>query len=189
MRRPERSEKVEKFFRILDRKRKEMILQDKSRKWRERLRIEASPSEQRDTVFHALPEGMPIDYYKPAFFNQLQPRTRNRVAVAQVALLEDVDESFTWNAAERIADKAFTKKYGPAVFPLYNMVTDDEIANHGDDADDEWADDEDESMALSDRTERIGGSESETMDSEALSAARSSLSTHFSDSGISSASR
>ena len=88
---------------------------------------------------------MPIDYYDPAFFNQLQPRTRNRVAVHKISLLPLVTESLTWNDKERLSDRAFTKKYGAPVFSQYEMVDD---ADMKDDADDEWAaeDDMDEDL-------------------------------------------
>jgi hypothetical protein len=81
----------------------------------------------------------------PAFFNQLQPRTRNRIAVRKISLLPLVAESLTWNAEERLSDRAFTKKYGAPVFSQYEMVGDADIE---DDAGDEWAaeDDMDEDL-------------------------------------------
>jgi hypothetical protein len=72
--------------------------------------------DQQASPFSALPEGMPIDYYDPIFFNQLQPRTRNRIAVRKISLLPSVTESLTWNADERLSDRAFTKKYGIPIF-------------------------------------------------------------------------
>ena len=88
---------------------------------------------------------MPIDYFDPAFFNQLQPRTRNRIAIRKISLLPLVTESLTWNSDERLSDRAFTKKYSTPVFSQYEMVGDADIE---DDADDEWAaeDDLDEDM-------------------------------------------
>ncbi len=81
--RTERSPEAEKFYRILDRKREEVAWQDKSQRWRERVCV--VPVDQQDSAFSALPEGMPIDYYDPAFFNQLQPRTRNRIAMRKIS--------------------------------------------------------------------------------------------------------
>ncbi len=81
--RTERSPEAEKFYRILDWKREEVARQDKSRRWRERVCV--VPVDQQDSAFSALPEGMPIDYYDPAFFNQLQPRTRNRIAMRKIS--------------------------------------------------------------------------------------------------------
>lgn len=108
---------------------------------------------QQDSVFSALSEGMPIDYYDPAFFNQLQPRTRNRIAVRKISLLPLVTESLTWNSDERLGDRAFTKKYGAPVFSQYKMVDDADIE---DDADDEWvAEDMDEDIVDDDRVNEV----------------------------------
>lgn len=93
---------------------------------------------------------MPIDYYDPAFFNQLQPRTRNRIAIRKISLLPLVTESLTWSAEERLGDKAFTKKYGTPVFSQYQMVGDADIG----DGDDEWAEDDmDEDMVDRDQVD------------------------------------
>ena len=94
---------------------------------------------------------MPIDYYKPEFFNELQPATRNRIATTQVSFLEKVEQSFTWCAEERITDKDFNCIYAPARHALYHMVCDKDCM---DDADDEWAEDppedDDANMEMSD---------------------------------------
>lgn len=137
-RRPERSVKTNRWVRILDRVRRESIDQHPTRKWRERHRIVPSdPSQQQDSPFVSTPDNMPIDYFDPDFFNKLQPKTRNRIATTQMAFLEDIEESFTWCAGERISDKAFYKKYGKERLSLYHMVGDEDF----NDADDEWNDD------------------------------------------------
>jgi hypothetical protein len=103
---------------------------------------------QQASPFSALPEGMLVDYYNPAFFNQLQPRTRNRIAVRKISLLPTVTESLTWNADERLSDRAFTKKYGTPIFSRYEMVDDVDIE---DDGDDQWAEDDmDDNMVVRD---------------------------------------
>ena len=126
-RRPERSDKTTTFLRILDCKRRQAAQLENPRRWRERVRIEAGLEEPADTKFHSLPEGMPIDYFRPEFFNQLKPKTRNRIAVRKVAFLPDVDRSLTWNADERMSDNAFVQKYGEDVFSQYEIVTDSDI--------------------------------------------------------------
>ncbi|KAF8893186.1 hypothetical protein CPB84DRAFT_1848664 [Gymnopilus junonius] len=130
------SQKAEKFFRILDRKREESARQSKSRSWKERVRV--VPTNQEDSKFHVLPEKMPIDYFDPSYFNQLQPRMRNRIAVEKVSLLPDVSQSLTWNADERMTDKMFTRNFGGPVFEQYQMVSEADMV----DGDDEWDDDE-----------------------------------------------
>jgi len=166
-RRTERSSEVEKFYWILDRKREEAVRQDKSRRWCERVR--KVPVDQQDSVFSALPEGMPIDYYDPEFFNQLQPRTRNRIAIRKISLLPLVTESLTWNSEERLSDRAFTKKYGAPVLSQYEMVDDADVE---DDVDDEWAaEDIDEDMPVDD---------DDRVNVDDMNASRSTISTHLS---------
>jgi len=164
---------VEQFFRIVDRKREQAARQDKSRRWRERVRVVPGAGEQQDSAFHVLPEGMPIDYFDPTFFNQLQPRTRNRVAISKISLLPIVGNSLTWNADERMSDRAFTDKYGAEVFVKYEMVDDADI---GDDGDDEWTaeDEKDEDM-----TER-----DDFDDDFDISASRSTLSNQLSTNSV-----
>lgn len=124
---------------------------------------------------------MPIDYFDPGFFNQLQPRTRNRVAIHKVAFLPNVNQSLTWNAAERISDSVFTRKYGDAVFDQYQMVSDADMADYdGADADDEWMADEDDTL-MSDTPTTRGGAR--TADPEAITLSRNALSAHLSASG------
>ena len=128
------------------------------------------PSDQQDSAFSALPEGMPIDYYDPAFFNQLQPRTRNRIAECKISLLPLVAESLTWNANECLSDRAFMKKYGAPVFSQYEMVGDADIE---DDAGDEWAaeDDMDEDLVDPDYVNVVD-----------MNASRSTISAHLTNS-------
>lgn len=161
------------FLRVLDYKREESARNNKSQRWKERVRV--VPTEQQDSLFRVLPEGMPVDYFDPIFFNQLQPKTRNRIAMAKVSLLPSMSQALTWNVEERMTDKAFTKKYGAEVFSQYEMVSDIDMEA---DADDEWAEDEDE--------------EDEDMpltivaDDADIASSRQTISLHLSDSGGSS---
>ncbi len=134
-RRPERSVKANQWVRKLDKVRRESIEQHPTRKWRERLRI--VPTKQEDSPFVATPDDMPIDYFDPAFFNGLQPKTRNRIATTRVAFLDDMKNTFTWCAEERMSDKEFFKRFAKDRLSLYDMVHDDEFI----DADDEWSND------------------------------------------------
>ena len=68
---PEHSPEFEVWIRLLDKKREEEARLDPKRKWHEHVRV--VPEVQKATEFPALPLGMPIDYFNPGFFNQLQP--------------------------------------------------------------------------------------------------------------------
>lgn len=146
-RRPERSTEAEKFFRILDQKRELTTRQTPSQKWREHVQV-VPATDQQDSTFQVLPEQMPIDYFDPSFFNQLQPKIRNRIAIVKVSLLPDITQSFTSNDEEYMGDRAFTKKYGATVFARYHMVSDSDIEDVG--GNDEWVttEDEDDDMSL-----------------------------------------
>ncbi|KAF6754953.1 hypothetical protein DFP72DRAFT_1123544, partial [Ephemerocybe angulata] len=85
-RRPERSAAANSFIRDLEFKREKNARLDRSKRWKERVRIVPS-HDQEDTLFPALPEGMPIDYFDPDFYNSLEPNLRSRIAIPEVALL------------------------------------------------------------------------------------------------------
>lgn len=128
---------------------------------------------------------MPIDYYGPEFFNQLQPKTRNRIAVRKVAFLPNVNRSLTWGPDERISDDAFSQKYGEDVFNQYEMVTDADMADYdGSDADDEWMADDDDTMADA-ATPRSSRSRSQAVNLDAINVSRNTLSAHLSGSSSS----
>jgi len=104
---------------------------------------------------------MPIDYFDHDYFNSLQPRLRHRITNAKIALLPDVDLSFSGTADEKLTDKAFNGKYGAEVLAKYNLVDEAELVGDdsgewlvGDDADmledDEYDDNLDEDGAAED---------------------------------------
>lgn len=84
---------------------------------------------------------MPIDYFSPGYYNDLQPRLRSRVANIKVALLPDVNLSFRGTADERLNDTDFNAKHGERVLEKYNQVEEDFA-----DEEDWVVDDDDEDM-------------------------------------------
>lgn len=139
-RRTERSPGFEQSVRILGRKRKEDALRDPTKRWRERPR--EVPQTQQNSVFTALPEGMPIDYFDPEFYNSLQPRLRARITNTKVALLPDIHLSFTRSADEKLADKHFNTKFAAGVLGRYQLVEVDELQGIGEE--DDWLEDNDD---------------------------------------------
>jgi hypothetical protein len=122
--RPERSAAVTRFFQILDAKRKEDARRDPDTRWKERIRQEPPTTHSAETTFTTVPPNMPVDYFDPQYFNSLQPRLRAKAASFQVALLPNVEMSFTGCDDERLSDAAFNKKYSDDVFARYNLVDD-----------------------------------------------------------------
>jgi hypothetical protein len=90
------------------------------------------PTIQKDTEFLALPEKMPIDYFDPHFYNNLQPRLRDRITSKKVSLLPDIHASFTGHPDEKLSDKKFMAKYADVVLENYNLVNDGELADDED---------------------------------------------------------
>jgi hypothetical protein len=118
-RRPERSVNAEAWIRLLDQKREQSIRRDPSKRWRERLRL--VPDVPQDSDFQILPQGLPIDYFDPDFFNELQPRLRSSTAIQKVALLPDAKLSFARHPDEKLSDEAFMEKYGADVLARYDF--------------------------------------------------------------------
>ncbi|KAJ2916074.1 hypothetical protein MD484_g4343, partial [Candolleomyces efflorescens] len=120
--RPERSAKVTRFLRILDAKREASARVDPDRRWKERVRQE--PATVIPTAFPSIPKHMPVDYFDPNYFNHLPPKLRAKAAVYRVALLPEVEDSFSGCADEKLTDLAFDEIYAATVAAPYQMVDD-----------------------------------------------------------------
>jgi hypothetical protein len=92
---------------------------------------------------------MPIDYFAPDFYNNLQPRLRARITNTKVALLPDITLFFMHNSDERLTDKQFNAKCGGTVLAQYELVAEDELEDV-EEADWLVDDDEDENMSSED---------------------------------------
>jgi len=124
-RRPECSTSMEKFIRLLDKKREEETQYDYTKRCcQDRLRC--MPSEPQDTAFPTIPQGVPVDYYDPEFFSQLQPQLCHKIANKSIALLPDIEETFTYSQDEQLSDKAFMQKYGKDILARYKL---DDLSN------------------------------------------------------------
>ena len=100
--RPERSLAFEQWIRILDQKRMEDTLRDPSKKWWEQ--YHEVPQNQQYSEFLALPEGMPIDYFTPDYYNSLQPCLRSWITNTKVAPLPDISQSFMRKNDKHLSD-------------------------------------------------------------------------------------
>jgi hypothetical protein len=129
--RPERSQQLELWIRMLDKLRKQT---DEMLGKRKKERIRVLPSVPQPTLFPALPTNMPIDYFNPDFFNIQQPTTRRRMAgpgkSVTVALLPDVTQSFTHSKLERLTDEEFLMQLGDEILKKYDLSYDEVIDAH-----------------------------------------------------------
>jgi hypothetical protein len=141
-RRPERSENTEAFICCPDSTREAASRQDPSKRWRKRLRL--VPTDRVDSGFTSLPLNVPINYFSPDFFNQLQPQLCFKITNCQVALLPDPSQSFKGHTDEKLSDRKFMDKYRDEVHALYNL---DNVDNW---EDENWLADDEELMDIYD---------------------------------------
>jgi len=138
-RRPERSAQMELFIRKLDEKREEENRYNFRRRGAQKDRIRRLPNPPQDTAYHALPQNIPIDYFDPSFFNQLQPDLRRQIASSSsIALLPNIEDTFTRCPDERLRDDDFMDKYGSMVLSRYLVDDSDESIGE----EENWLDDE-----------------------------------------------
>jgi len=95
------------------------------------------PSEPQETAFPTLPQNVPIDYYDPNFFNRLQLHLCKQIASQTVALLPNIEESFTKYADENLSNSAFQSKFADAILVKYKLNSLEKINN----SEEEWVED------------------------------------------------
>jgi len=122
---PERSTSMEKFIWLLDKKREEEARYDYTKRRRQD-RLRCMPSKPQGTAFPTLPQGVPINYYDPEFFSQLQPQLRHKIANKSIVLFSGIEETFTYSQDEQLSDKAFMQKYGEDILAKYKL---DDLSN------------------------------------------------------------
>jgi len=108
---------MNRFIQLLDRKREENARYDYTKRRRQD-RLHCMPSELQ---FSTLLQGVPIDYYDPDFSNRLQPQLCSKITNKSIALLPDIEQTFTHGQDERLGDKAFMHKYGEEVLARYKL--------------------------------------------------------------------
>lgn len=70
---------------------------------------------------------MPLDYFDPTFFNELQHHIQQLCADPDiVAIPKDEKTWFTHSLEERLSDEDFSELYGVDIFTKYKFVQTDE---------------------------------------------------------------
>lgn len=145
-RRPERSAKAEQLIRRLDQ------LRENDAAWgggrvAERARLIPANGQQ-DSTFKRLAKDLPIDYFDPAFFNQLPAKRRAIVSNTRVVLPDNLDDLFDDDLSDNEMDsREFAEQYPEYVEDVLSRYK--LIAFEGDDlggfiASDEAEEDDDE---------------------------------------------
>ncbi|EGG06769.1 uncharacterized protein MELLADRAFT_62944 [Melampsora larici-populina 98AG31] len=137
---PYRSKNTSKFFRRLDIEMKKADQISGKTVKREPRRL---PRDPLPSIFTRAPKELPIDFYDPQWFSQLNAGQKRLIPNAgQVAFLPDVSQSLlpTPHPDEKLSDSAFTAKYLKSRSEPYREALDD--LEDDDDADDDEHDEE-----------------------------------------------
>lgn len=86
---------------------------------------------------------MPIDFYCPAYFNDLPAKLRN-TAEQTVGLLPDAALSFRKTADELLDDEHFMEKFGAGILAQYDLDNGRDWVYEGEEGDDDDDDDDDD---------------------------------------------
>ncbi|KAJ7715615.1 hypothetical protein B0H16DRAFT_1741772 [Mycena metata] len=127
-RKPGRDGAVNKFFHALTQRRDATMVR-KSRRgtWHPHAR---PPQRLPATdLSRAVPTNVPIDYFSPAFFNDMTVRERASYMNNGIALPTE-EHCETWEAIQKwkgLSDAVFMQKYGTAKLALYNLPTLEEL--------------------------------------------------------------
>lgn len=148
-----RSENANAFFLRLT---QEMEKNDRIEGKRPQGRVRRRPKTAVISTIARPPGNMPIDFFEPAWFNELSGAQKTKLADAyRVSLLPNAKLSFCAVSAgdERLGDKAFIAKYWDQITGFYDLThvmgedeDDPNDSNYGDDIDlgDTSGDDDDE---------------------------------------------
>ena len=143
---PEHSTKMKRFIQLLDKKQEEEFCYTTTKRRREHIcQLASQPQE---TLFTSLAQGLPLNYFDPIFFNNLQQFLCKKIAIHSIALLPDTEKSFTGCPDELLSDSVFNAKYGKGVLAQYQLddldgnidekeiLSDSEVVDEEDELDD-----------------------------------------------------
>ncbi|KAF5334252.1 hypothetical protein D9611_014574 [Ephemerocybe angulata] len=120
--RPERSAGAEECIRLIDRAIDSAKGLKKNGIRRDPILIAPPRSQQKITMFPALPPNMPIDYYDPDFFNQLPLELRKKANIGVLVLPGKVEKSLNRKDADgKLTGKQLMEKYGDDVLSCYDL--------------------------------------------------------------------
>ena len=140
---PEHSAEMKKFIQLLDKKCEEKFCYTVTKCCQEYICWLAS--QPQETLFTSLAQELPLNYFTPIFFNNLQWFLHKKIVSCSIALLPDIEKSFTGCPDELLSDSLFNTKYGKAVLAQYKLDDlDDDIDKEEIFPDNEVIEEEDE---------------------------------------------
>jgi len=116
---PEHSAEMKKFIQLLDKKCEEKFCYTVTKCCQEYICWLAS--QPQETLFTSLAQELPLNYFTPIFFNNLQWFLHKKIASHSITLLPDIEKSFTGCPDELLSDSLFNTKYGKAVLAQYKL--------------------------------------------------------------------
>ena len=140
---PEHLAEIERFIWLLDEKCEEKFHYTVTKHhWEHICWLVSQPQE---TLFTSLAQGLPLNYFDPIFFNNLQWFLYKKIASCLIALLPDIEKSFTGCPDELLSDLLFNAKYSKGVLAQYKLDDlDDDIDKEEIFPDNEVIEEEDE---------------------------------------------
>ena len=116
---PEHLAEMEKFIQLLDEKCEKKFCYTVTKCCWEHIRWLAS--QPQETLFTSLAQELPLNYFDPIFFNNLQWFLHKKIVSCSITLLPDIEKSFTGCPDELLSDSLFNTKYGKAVLVQYKL--------------------------------------------------------------------
>ncbi|GLB39666.1 hypothetical protein LshimejAT787_0701760 [Lyophyllum shimeji] len=123
-----RSEKVKKFFRMADEQRRRMAMRRNRHCRQERRRAE--PATPRPSTLTVLPREVPLDWFEPAYFNDLSVRERAAYTAEGIYIALPLEKHCaTWADCEKwknLPRKEFMEKYEMEQLEQYEEESEEE---------------------------------------------------------------
>jgi len=116
---PEHLAEMEKFIQLLDEKCEKKFCYTVTKCCQEYICWLAS--QPQETLFTSLAQELPLNYFTPIFFNNLQWFLHKKIASHSITLLPDIEKSFTGCPDELLSDSLFNTKYGKVVLAQYKL--------------------------------------------------------------------
>ncbi|KAK7027533.1 hypothetical protein VNI00_015167 [Paramarasmius palmivorus] len=91
-----------------------------------------TPNQPKHSEFQRLPKSIPIDYFKPEFFNELSAKDRLRYSTPPIVALP-ADSTLFFGARRKewkdLSHEEFMEKHGNAILNEYDLPTEGEVNN------------------------------------------------------------
>jgi hypothetical protein len=138
-----RSAEMEEMVVALDQKREMMVSLTQNARWQERKRVRPTEN-QPPSSFPRIPYDVPLDYYDPAFFNELPAGTRRKIIASTAPRIALPPRGMPLFASKdpvaRLGHDQFMARYGNDLLNSYDLPSSDEDSDSTSDGSDDDGD-------------------------------------------------